>query len=170
LNEEKAGERPSKSARKRELEALQALAERMAALSDAELARLHVDKPLRDAVALVRPMRPSSARNRQIRHCVRFMDADDLAEVRAYLDDRQSNKVAVNREFHEIERWRDRLAEQGDGALWALFDAYPQLDRQRIRQLSRDAWREQQTGSPAGAGRKLFRALRAALSEQTRNN
>lgn len=170
MNEERGGERPSKSARKREFEALQVLAERLAALSDAELVRLHVDEPLRDAVALVRPMRPSAARNRQIRHCVRFMDVDALAEVRAYLDDRLSHKVAVNREFHELERWRDRLADQGDAALRVLFDAYPQLDRQRFRQLSRDAVREQQTGSPAGAGRKLFHALRAALSEQTRNN
>jgi ribosome-associated protein len=168
---EKIGDaRPSKSARKREMEVLQALAERLAALSDSELARLGVDARLREALALVRPMRPSGARNRQLKHCVKFIDIETLAEVRAYLDDRQSHRIAANREFHEIERWRDRLIDEGDQALQALFDSYGRLDRQRIRQLCRDAMREKQTGRPAGAGRRLFRELRDSLSLQTQKN
>ena len=170
MTDEIADERPSKSARKREMEALQTLAERMAALSDTELARLGVDARLREALALVRPMRPSGARNRQLKHCVKFIDIGALAEVRAYLDDRQSHRVAANREFHEIEHWRDRLVAEGDQALQALFDVYGKLDRQRIRQLCRDAIREKQTGRPAGAGRRLFRELRDLLPVQTQKN
>ncbi len=170
MHDEPVPERPSKSARKREIEALQALAEQMVALSDAELGRLGVDQRLRDAIALVRPMRPSGARNRQLKHCVKFMDADGLAEVTAYLHDRRSQSVEANRDFHLIEGWRDRLIGEGDKALEALFDNYPDLDRQRLRQLCRDAVRERETGKPSGAGRRLFRYLRESLPPQTKKN
>lgn len=162
-NDDDRDGRPSKSARKREIEELQTLAGRMCALSDKELARLGVDARLRDALALVRPMQASGARNRQLKHCVKFMDPAALDDVRAYLDDRNSQRVAVNRGFHELERWRDRLVDGGDDALQALFDEHPALDRQRVRQLCRDAIREKETGKPAGAARKLFRHLRDAL-------
>lgn len=156
-------ERPSKSARKRELAGLLELAGRMAGLSDAELARLGVATDLRAALDLVRPMRASGARNRQLKHCVKFMEPAELGEVEAYLVDRNSQQVAANRAFHAIERWRDRLVAEGDLALQALFDEYSDLDRQQVRQLCRDAIRERDSGRPAGAGRRLYRYLREAL-------
>lgn len=165
MNDAIQGGRPSKSARKRELAALQALAEQMTALNDRELADLGVDARLREALALVRPMRPSGARNRQLKHCVKFMDPDELGAVQAYLDGRHSRDVATKQAFKQAEYWRDRLAAEGDGALQTLLDQYQHLDRQRLRQLSRDAAREKALGQPAGAGRKLFRFLHAALSQ-----
>jgi len=163
MSDERANSRPSKSARKRDLEALQELAEQMTLLSDAELQRLEVDERLRSAIDLVRPMRPSGARNRQLRHCTKFMDNAALADVQYYLADRQSRRLAANRELHAIERWRDRLVNEGDKALQSLLENYEALDRQHLRQLCRDAGREKETGKPAGAGRKLFRYLREAL-------
>lgn len=163
MSDERPDSRLSKSARKRDLEALQKLAEQMTALSDAELQRLEVDERLRSAIDLVRPMRPSGARNRQLRHCTKFMDETALADVQNYLADRQSRRLAVNRELHAIERWRDRLVNEGDKALQSLHENYAALDRQHLRQLCRDAGREKETGKPAGAGRKLFRYLRETL-------
>jgi len=165
MSNDSVSEKPSKSARKREVEALQLLAEQMSALSDQELRRLNIDRQLRDAIGQARSMRPSGARNRQLKHCVKFMDPEELAEVRAYLADRHSQQVAANREFHEIERWRDRLVDEGDEGLAMLFETYPSLDRQRVRQLCRDATREKETGKPPGAGRKLYRFLRESLLE-----
>lgn len=170
MDDANGAESPSKSARKREIEALQALAERMTGLSDQELGRLGVDTGLRDAIALVRPMKPSGARNRQLKHCVRFMDEGALDQVRAYLEDRHSRQVASNRAFHEIERWRDRLVAEGDKALEALLEGHGDLDRQHLRQLCRDAIRERDSGSPAGAGRRLFRFLRDALGDAYQKN
>ena len=156
-------EKPSKSARKREIAALQVLAGQMAALSDGELQRLGVDESLRGAIGQVRSMRPSGARNRQLKHCVKHMDPQTLDEVRAYIDDRHSQLVDANRRLHEIEQWRDRLVEEGDAGLEALFSTYANLDRQQVRQLCRDAARERDTDKPAGAGRKLSRYLRESL-------
>jgi ribosome-associated protein len=152
--------KPSKSARKREITALQQLADEMAALSDDELSRLGVEVGLREQLRKAREIKPSGARNRQLKHCVRYMDPELLGQVREYLTDRQSQRIVANQRFHEIEHWRDRLVLSGDEALAELIDADPTLDRQRLRQLVRDAQREVRQGSPAGAGKKLFRFLR----------
>jgi ribosome-associated protein len=163
-DEEGGTGRPSKSARKREVVAMQQLADRMTGLSERELERLGVSAPLREALGQARDMKASSARNRQLKYCVRLMDPEELGEVQAYLADRQSQQVASNRLLHAVERWRDRLIEAGDAGLDALLEAHPDLDRHALRQLQRDAARERATGRPAGAGRKLFRALRDALT------
>lgn len=160
---EARGERPSKSARKRELLALQDLAERMVELNDQQLQRLGIDGPLLSALAQLRTMRPSGARNRQLKYCVKFMDADALAQVQAYLEDRRSQKVKHNQAFHQVEQWRDRLLLAGDDALGAFLEENPLTDRQHLRRLCRDAIRERDVGKPAGAARKLFRYLREVL-------
>lgn len=163
MNIESKAEKPSKSARKREIAALQELAEQMVALSDSELQRLGVDESLRLEIQQVRSIRPSGARNRQLKHCVKYLDSQDLSAVRAYLADQHSQRIASNRQLHEIERWRDRLIEEGDSALQLLIDNQEIPDRQHLRRLCRDAIRENESGRPAGAARKLFRYLRDVL-------
>lgn len=153
-------DKPSKSARKRELLALQELAERMSGLADGQLHALGVDAPLREALAQLRGMKPSGARNRQLKHCVRFMDPSELAEVTRYLDDQRAYRSAAKQSFHEIERWRDRLIDEGDKGLEVFLETHPLADRQHLRRLCRDAARERVGGKPAGAARKLFRYLR----------
>jgi len=94
---------------------------------------------------------------------VKYLDSQDLSAVRAYLADQHSQRIAANRQLHEIERWRDRLIEEGDSALQLLFDNQEIPDRQHLRRLCRDAIRENESGRPAGAARKLFRYLRDLL-------
>jgi ribosome-associated protein len=156
-------QKPSKSAVKRELADLQRLAEQMTTLRDSELARLGVDPALREALGMVRSMKPSGARQRQIRYCVRLMDIDALQQVRDQLTAGRARHAAVNRRFHTAEQWRDRLRQEGDEALAELVSACPAIDRQHVRRLVRDAVREQESGKPPGAGRKLFRYLVAQL-------
>jgi ribosome-associated protein len=160
---EKRAVRPNKSAQKRELAELQRLAERMLELSDKELVRLGVDQGLREALAQVRPMRASGARNRQLKHCLRFMDRDDLVDIERSLDKRQAATSKQTRAFHALEDLRDRLVSNGDDALTGLFEQHPGVDRQRVRQAVREARRESETGKPVGARRRLFRLLREVL-------
>lgn len=163
VDESTIGQRPNKSAIKRELAAVQELAVRMAELSDGELQRLGIGERVRALLAQIRAMRPSGARNREIKHCTRLMQQEDLEPVRIWLDDRQSRQLRQNQHFHRLEQWRDRLVEEGDEALAQLLAEQPGLDRQRLRQLVREAQREKGQGKPAGAGKKLFRHLRESL-------
>jgi ribosome-associated protein len=55
-----------------------------------------------------------------------------------------------------LEQWRDRLIDEGNDAIEEFLTAFPNADRQQIRNLSRQAGREK-TGS---AKTKLFKYLK----------
>jgi ribosome-associated protein len=61
-----------------------------------------------------------------------------------------------------VERWRERLIEEGDEALGDLTAELPDIDRQQLRTLIRAARRDRERGKP-DAPRKLFRFLRDAF-------
>ena len=65
--------------------------------------------------------------------------------------------------MHRVEAWRDRLLEGGDEALAELLDLHPDADRQRLRQLVRNAQDEKKRGKPPRAFRELFRELRGVM-------
>jgi len=153
-------ERPNKSAQKRELAARSALVEQATGLSNSELQRLGVSEDAVLEIAKVRAIKPSGARRRQLKYCVKRVSDTDLSAVGTYLNDRHSQQLELNQAFHHLERWRDRLIEEGDALLGGIADEWPHVDRQQLRQLVRDARREAQQGKPVGAKRKLFRYLR----------
>ena len=163
MTEQERKERPNKSALKREWQERQAIVEQMAGLARTELVRLGVNDRLRDALHELAEMRSSGARNRQLKYCANLIELEELGSIRAFLADRQSQRVASNQQFPRIERWRDRLIVEGDNALEALLEDFPHLDRQHLRRLCRDAMRERKDGRPVGAGRKLFRYLKEIL-------
>lgn len=78
-------EKPSKTQRKRDMHALQALGESLVALDDDEIARLPIDERLVDAVRLARPMRSGEARRRQLQFIGRLMRGVDVDALRAAL-------------------------------------------------------------------------------------
>jgi len=158
-------ERPNKSLRKRELAAVSELVETLARLGSSQIAEAPLDDQFREQLRQFRRMKPSGARRRQQRYLTGLLDGEPAEAVRGWLAAIEQRQLAEARSFHEVEAWRDRLLERGDEALSQLLDRYPLADRQLLRQATRDARREQDTGKPAGARRKLFRLLRDLLAE-----
>ena len=79
---------PSKSQRKRDAHALQALGGRLVALSAAQLARLDLPEALHEAVLAAQRMRSHGARTRQRRYIgklMRQLEPSGLSRVRAAL-------------------------------------------------------------------------------------
>lgn len=81
--------RPSKSQRKRDAHALQALGEQLVALPPAHLARLVLPDDLREAVRATKRMSQHGARLRQMQYIGRLMralDEDVLTAIRQALE------------------------------------------------------------------------------------
>ena len=77
-----AQERPSKSQRKRDAHALQALGAQLVALSPGYLARLQLPDALREAVLAAQGMRSHGARLRQMQYIGKLMRQLDAAALR----------------------------------------------------------------------------------------
>jgi len=88
-----ADDRPSRSARKRQAEALQQLGVRLVALKAGELAALNLPEPLLEAVREAQRLRERSALARQRQYIGRLMRAIDPAPIEQALAERALNPL-----------------------------------------------------------------------------
>jgi len=107
-------------------------------------------------------IRANEARRRHMQYVGRVMRSEDIAGIEAAFQAMAQEEDIRNREFHLLEQTRDRLINEGDVLLGEVLADYPDLDRQTLRQLIRNARRERDAGKPPASARKLFRLLRDA--------
>ncbi len=154
---------PSRSQQRRDALAILKLAETLATLSDAQLARVPLDDFLLEEVRRTRATTQQIARKRQTQFLAKHMrrlETGEIAAIRLVLD---SDRHQSNREtaaLHQLEAWRERLIAEGDPALAELLDRHPDADRQHLRTLIRQARLEAEKQKPPRAARELFRILR----------
>lgn len=150
----------SKSALKREMTALQKLGEELVELSSAKLAKVPMPEELEEAVALARRLKNREGKRRQLQYIGKIMRTIDSDAIKQALESFHHESVAFRQQFHKLENWRDRLLTEGDRALDDLLVEMPNLDRQHLRQLIRQANKEASQNKPPAAARKLFQYLR----------
>ncbi len=163
---DRLAERPSRSERKREHQALQRLAASALALPAARLGGLGLDDVVLDALRAGRAIKASAARERHVRHLANLLASDPqaAAAIGAALDrDSQGHALEVAR-FHVLERWRDRLLAEGDAALAEFVDAHVGADVTILRTLVRQAAKDAGTTRQGASARRLFQALKAAAA------
>jgi ribosome-associated protein len=156
--------RPSRSQVKREHLALQALAEQLVALPRATLEGLSFGEATWIAINETARIKDQRALRRHFKRIANCLARENAEPLQALLAQREAQARAASARQHELERWRQRLIEEGDEALGELIEAYPRVDRQQLRSLVRAAQRDTERGR-ADAPRRLFRHLRAALLE-----
>ena len=154
----------SKTRRKKEMHALQALGASLVALSEAHLARIALPDELAAAVREARRLGSREARRRQVQYIGKLMRGLDPAPIRAQLAAMLGSSAEERARHQRLEHWRARLLED-DGALTEFADVHPQGDLQQLRALIRSARREQAEGRPPRAFREMFRVLREAAGE-----
>lgn len=157
---------PSRSAQRRAALDVLVLGERLAELSDGQLAKLPIPEDLLPHIREVRRMPAHGARKRQLAFLAKQMRREEdaaLDAIRAALDAEAAPSRRQTAQLHALEDWRERLLEDGDEALAEFIAAYPQADCQRLRQLARNALEERKRNKPPRAFRELFRELRDAV-------
>ncbi|WP_202845288.1 ribosome biogenesis factor YjgA [Luteimonas saliphila] len=160
---------PSRSQQRREALDVLALATQLAELEPGRLAKLPLPEHLQPHIAEARRITSHIARKRQLAFLAKQMRREDDEVLDAIRDALDAGGEAAKQEtalLHRVERWRERLLEDGDAALADLLDEFPQADRQQLRQLSRNAIDERARNKPPRAFRELFRLLRETLAQE----
>ena len=156
--EEPTTERPSKSQRKREMTALQDLGESLLRLSSAELARIELPEPLREAIAETGRIGSHEARRRHLQYIGKLMRQVDPEPLRAAIEDATGESKQAVAMMHRCERLRDALLAD-DAALDGVLTELPGADMQQLRAAIRAARREHREGRPPKYARQLYRWL-----------
>lgn len=151
-------DKPSKSQIKREMIALQKLGEMLVELTPSELDKLELDPTLSEAIATARGLKNHEAKRRQLQYIGKLMRNIDAKPIEEAINKIQNQHHQFDKQFHQIEEWRDKLIAEGDTQLQEFITQYPDADRQQLRQLIRQAQQNQK-----GAKTELFRLLRQLL-------
>ncbi|WP_404374894.1 ribosome biogenesis factor YjgA [Vreelandella aquamarina] len=157
-------ERPSKSQLKREMHALQALGETLIAMKPAERARFPLSDDMLRAIEETSRIRSHEGRRRHMQYVGKLIRKEDLTAIQGVFDAIEQEKTQRDHAFHRLEKWRDRMVDEGDDAVDLFMADYPNADRQALRQLVRNARKEREQGKPPTSSRKLFKHLRDTLA------
>ncbi|QEM82216.1 ribosome biogenesis factor YjgA [Halomonas binhaiensis] len=153
-------ERPSKSQLKREMHELQELGERFIAMKPAERERFPLSDEFKRAIEETDRIRAREARRRHMQYVGKLMRKEDLEGIQAIFDEIEQTQVHREHAFARLEKWRDRLIEEGDEAVEAFLAEYPDTDRQALRQLIRNARKEREQNKPPTNQKRLFKLMR----------
>ena len=159
---------PSRSQNRRNALDILALGETLVALSAAQLARLPIPEEVLPHIQETQRITSFGARKRQLAFLAKQMRRQDDETLDAIRDALSKDSDATRRETAALlraEALRDTLmGEDGDAAMTDLLAEHPDADRQKLRQLVRNAHEEQKRGKPPRAHRELFRELRELLA------
>ena len=154
---------PSKSQRKRDVEALQVLGVRLVELEPGELKQFDLPDGLMDAILEAQGITANGGRRRQLQYIGKLMRNADGESIQRQLDVFQDGSKARKRYEKHIETWRDRLLSDSD-AFAELVQEHPNVNQESLRALVAEARveKEKQNPSPV-AYRKLFKTLKTLM-------
>lgn len=147
---------PSRSQLKRDSQELRDMGEQLVLMANSHLEKINMDSSLLVAIKEARRLKNLDARRRQIQYIGKLMRNMDLTEIRYSIEKLNHQSQTFRQHFAQLEQWRDRMIDEGNSAIEEFLMAYPNADRQQIRNLLRQAGREK-TGS---AKTKLFKYLK----------
>lgn len=159
----------SKTRKKAEADALQALGVTLTALPKDKLLKLNLPEKLYEAILEAKRITANGAIRRQRQYIGSLMRNIDASPIIAQLEKWDGKNQEENARFHQLERWRDRLLQQ-DQALNQFIAEYPQTDIQQVRTLIRNAKRELEANKPPKSSRELFKLLRTITEQDIEPN
>lgn len=155
-------ERPSRSEQKRAAHAIHDLAAGLVALTPAQLDKIELPAGIRTEIDRLRGITAHVARKRELGFVAKLMRRCDEAELdgaRAALGRNREQHHRDMAEEQRLEALRQKLIDD-DETLTVLIAQHPELDRQHLRSLIRQARRERDRNKPPHAARQLFRLLK----------
>lgn len=158
----------SKSQRKREMQELRLLGEKLVKLTDEQLTPLS-NVVIVKAVHECRKITKGNARKRQIQYIAKLLRNVQIDDIKKLIDRYDASSKTHARQFHQLEMWREQLITGDFSALDEIAITYPGIDRQQLKQLTRKAIQErqklndEQLKGPPVQYRRLFQYLKSLV-------
>lgn len=155
---------PTRTQQRRDALAVLELAGQLVELPASRLAKLDLPDDVRREIDNTRKITAHIARKRQLGFLAKVMrrhENEVFDGVRAALGENRERQRQETAAMHRLEATRDRLlAETDDSALSELIARHPQIDRQHLRSLIRQARTEKEANKPPRAYREIFQLLK----------
>jgi ribosome-associated protein len=152
----------SKSELKRDAQQYQQLAIDLAAMSNKQREKLPLSDDLVEAMVVADKIRAKSeAYRRHINYISKTLrSTDNVEDIEAAIELMLNKNNQADVLLNKIETIRAELIANGDNQINALLEQYPELERQKLRQLVRQAAKEAKAEKPAKGYKELFQYLK----------
>lgn len=156
----------SKTEIKREMHELQEFAYKLVKLSKHQRSKIPFTESLNECLVLSdKIINKHDALNRHIRFMAKVLSETDLAPIHQALDVMANKHQQETAKFQKLEQHRDELIEQGTDKIEALLTEYPSMERQKLRQIVRQASKEVKAEKPAKYFKELFTYLKMHIGQ-----
>jgi len=150
----------SRTRKKKQDRALQALGEELVALSSQQLEQIPMQERLHEAVLTARKTKSHGARRRQMQYIGRLMRDVAPAPIENALKNIRIGDSRKALAFKKVEKWRDEIRDGNPRILEEILRTCPHAERQRLTQLARNARNRRDGERGAKSSKILFRYLK----------
>jgi ribosome-associated protein len=151
----------SKSEVKREMLKLQAFGQSLIDLSKHQRSKIPFTDDIKDALVLADKIKNKhEALRRHVRHLAKILLENDLEPIYHALDVMANKHQQETAKFVKLENMRDNVIEQGSTMIEELLTEHETMDRQKLRQLVRQAAKEKKEEKLGKYYKELFDYLK----------
>lgn len=155
----------SKSEMKREAQRMHDLGKRLSELNPSRWADLPISDTLKQALLENTKLKSHEAKRRHLNYVAKVIWREDIDAIHAALDLLDPSSESYGRIQKQQELWRERLV-KNDNSLQEFIETYPEVDRQQLRNLVRNAQKEvnAEPFKPGSNYKKLFQFIKPYLA------
>lgn len=147
----------SKSQIKRDAQALKLIGLELVALNKKQLAQIPASDQLLHAIDVAHKIsNKHEALRRQMQYIGKVLRSEDSDAIHLMLDRLKNKHQQLTHATQRLKLLCAALINNGDPEINALLDTFPCLDRQKLRQLVRQANKEKKAEKPAKAANDLL--------------
>jgi ribosome-associated protein len=151
----------SKSEVKREMIQLQIFGQSLIDLSKHQRSKIPFTEEIKDALILADKIKNKhEALRRHVRHLARMLSEADLEPIKHALDVMANKHQQETAKFIKLEKMRDDVIDQGNDFIEALLSEHESMERQKLRQLVRQASKEKNAEKLGKYYKELFDYLK----------
>jgi len=155
----------SKSELKREAQEFHQLGSEIAKMGKKQRERLPLNDDLKEAMVVADKIsNKSDAYRRHLNYIAKTLrTVENIEDIKAIIDVMLNKNNQAEVMIKKIEQLRSDLIEQGDDLINETIEQYPALERQKMRQMVRNAAKEVKAEKPARSYKELFQYLKDAI-------
>ncbi|AOW76804.1 hypothetical protein A3Q34_08020 [Colwellia sp. PAMC 20917] len=151
----------SKSEVKREMIQLQIFGQSLIDLSKHQRSKIPFTEEIKDALILADKIKNKhEALRRHVRHLARILSESDLEPIKHALDVMANKHQQETAKFVKLEKMRDDAIDKGNDFVEALLNEHESMERQKLRQLVRQAAKEKKAEKLGKYYKELFDYLK----------
>lgn len=155
----------SKSEIKREMHKLQDFAQKLVEMSKHQRGRIPLTEELKDAMVLAdKILNKHEALRRHIRHIAKILSETDLEPINQAIDVMANKHQQESVKHTKLESLRDELIGADNARVELLLSENETMERQKLRQLIRQASKEVKAEKPAKYYKELFSYLKSHIA------